>query len=77
MNKKHAEFLVSLANQLDQEGKYDLADQIDENFEEFLKLLENGKLVFDYEFSGGARDPRGPYNNRGRELPIYGIPGPQ
>ncbi|MHA2218922.1 MAG: hypothetical protein ACXACY_23620 [Candidatus Hodarchaeales archaeon] len=70
-------FLVSLADQLDREGKYRFADIIDEDFEEFLRLLEEGKLDFDFEFSGGSRDPRGPYSNRGRELPLFGVPGPQ
>jgi len=75
MNKK--EFLVCLANTLDEEGKFLDADIIDENFEDFLDLLEDGDLDFDFTYSGGSRDPRGPYSNRGYEVPIYGIPGPQ
>ena len=74
---KNITFLVALANQLDQEGKFEQADLIDENFEEFLKFLGEGKIKFDFTFSGGVRDPRGPYNNVGVEVPIFGIPGPQ
>lgn len=74
MNYK--EFLIKLADELDEEGKHQLADIIDENFEEFLKLLEEGKLDFSFLFHG-TRDPRNPYSNRGRELPACGVPGPQ
>lgn len=74
---RFATLLIVLADQLDLEGKFEEADVIDENFEEFLKLLEEGELDFDFTFSGGQRDPRGPYSNRGRELPAYGVPGPQ
>ena len=74
---KYQELLVNLADELDREGNPELADEIDKNFEEFLKLLENGELDFSYLYYG-KRDPRGPYStNRGRETPAYGIPGPQ
>jgi hypothetical protein len=43
MDYKH--LLISLADQLDREGKFEQADQVDENFEEFLKLLEEGDSV--------------------------------
>jgi hypothetical protein len=69
---KYAQFLVSLANQLDAEGKTEQADIIDSDFEEFLKLLENGDLEFYEVFSGGARDVRGPYSNLGSGLPLCG-----
>jgi len=70
--------LVSLADKLDQEGKFEEADAVDKEFEEFLKLLEDGKLTFDYTSPGGARDPRTPYSNPGRgPMPAYGVPGPQ
>ena len=69
--------LIALADRLDQVGQYDLADAIDKDFEEFLKLLEEGKLTFEDLVSGGSRDPRLPYSNRGRELPLCGIPGLQ
>lgn len=68
--------LVRLADQLDEEGNHQLADIIDEDFEGFLKLLEEGKLDFSFLFHG-TRDPRDPYSNRGRELPACGVPGPQ
>jgi hypothetical protein len=74
---KHAEILVALADRLDQEGKPELADIIDKDFEEFLELLESGQLTTEELFSGGQRDPRLPYSNRGAGLPIFGIPGPQ
>lgn len=70
-------FLVALADQLDLEEKPELADILDRDFEEFLELLENGELTFDPHFSGGQRDPRQPYSNRGSELPVFAIPGPQ
>jgi hypothetical protein len=72
----YREFLVRLADTLDSEGRSDLANKIDEDFEEFVKLLEEGKLDFDFTFFG-KRDPRLPYSNRGRELPLHGVPGPQ
>lgn len=72
---KNEVLLISLADKLDSEGKFPEADVIDENFEEFLKLLEEGKLDFDFTFSSS---PRGDYtSNRGREQPSYGISGPQ
>ena len=73
----YAEMLIALADQLDLEGKFDQADKIDKEFEKFLELLEKGELNFDFTFSGGQRDPRGPYSNRGGELPAYAVPGPQ
>ena len=73
----YAQILIALADQLDKEGKFEEADIIDEDFETFLKLLEEGKLDFDFTYSGGQRDPRGPYSNRGREMPAFGVPGPQ
>lgn len=72
----YRKLLIRLADQLDSEGKHQLADVVDKDFEEFLKLLEEGKLDFSFLFHG-TRDPNGPYSNRGRELPIYGVPGPQ
>ena len=78
MRQMYSSFLVKLADQLDQEGKSGQADAIDEDFEEFLKLLEDGKLLFHETHSMGPRDPRGPYGNLGRgPLPAVGIPGPQ
>jgi hypothetical protein len=74
---KYKKVLVALANQLDAEGKYELADIIDEEWDVFLKLLEEGELEFDFTYSGGSRDPRNPYSHRGRELPAVGVPGPQ
>lgn len=71
---KFAEFLISLADQLDSEGKSEQADVLDNDFEEFLEMLENGELEFNNLFSGGQRPPR---DNRGTEMPIFGIPGPQ
>jgi hypothetical protein len=73
----HREFLIALADQLDQEGKSELADIVDKDFEEFLELLESGEFVFDPTLSGGQRDPRLPYNGRGTEVFTFGIPGPQ
>ena len=74
-------YLISLANKadkLDQEGKFEEADKTDEEFEKFLKLLEEGKLTFDYTYSGGMRDPRTPYSNPGSPaMPACGVPGPQ
>lgn len=61
----YAEFLISLANQLDIEGKFDKADLIDEDFETFLELLEEGKLNFENLYSWSPRDPRSPYCNPG------------
>jgi hypothetical protein len=77
MEMTHAWFLVALADQLDMEGKPCLADEVDNGFEEFLKLLESGEFTPEYEASGGQRDPRLPYGNRGAEMPIFGVPGPQ
>jgi len=68
----YREFLVKLADQLDEEGNHQLADIIDKDFEEFLELLEQGKLDFNYLFSG-TRDPRDPYSNLGRSAPAYGV----
>lgn len=64
-------FLISLADKLDQEGNLKGADEIDKDFADFLKLLEEGKLSFDDEYFQGQRDPRGPYSNRGRGLSMY------
>ena len=65
-------FLIKLADQLDEEGNHQLADIVDENFEDFLKLLENGELDFNFLFHG-TRDPRDPYSNRGRETPACAV----
>ena len=62
----YAKFLISLADQLDREGELNKADIIDKDFEEFVKLLENGELDFDFSAYQGYRDPRGPYSNQGR-----------
>lgn len=70
-------FLIALANDLDDEGKFDLADKVDNDFEEFLKLLEDGELDFNYTFPSGSRDPLLPRSNFGGELTLSGIPGPQ
>jgi hypothetical protein len=72
-----AEFLIALANQLDLEGKFYKADEIDKDFAEFIKLLEEGELDFNTTFSGGSRDPEGPYSNRGSTKSLCDIPGPQ
>jgi hypothetical protein len=69
-------FLICLADQLDAEGRSDLADVIDKDWEEFLQLLEEGKLDFNFMFHG-TRNPNDPYSNRGRETPLCAIPGPQ
>jgi hypothetical protein len=74
---RNAAFLIALADALDHEGKFELADIVDKDFEEFLKLLEEGDLVFDESFSGGARDPRGPYSSWGPETFTFSVPGPQ
>ena len=71
------EKLIALANQLDQEGKPELADEIDNDFQTFLQLLEEGKLDFDFTYEGGQRPTRSPYSNRGKEVPLCGIDGPQ
>ena len=63
---KYAELLVKLADQLDREGKSGQADVVDEEFDEFLELLEDGELLFHETLSMGPRDPRGPYSNLGR-----------
>jgi len=70
---KNRHLLVAFADRLDEEGNHEAADVIDENWEKFLRLLEEGKLEFDFTFSGGSRDPRGPYDNRGRETPACGV----
>lgn len=75
--RRHAEFLVALADRLDQEGNHELADVIDKDFEEFLDLLESGELDINQPFSGGQRDPRQPYSGRGTEMFTFGVPGPQ
>ena len=69
---RYAKLLILLADKLDLKGKFEEADEIDKHFEEFLELLEKGELDFDFTYSGGQRDPRGPYSNRGRELPACG-----
>lgn len=74
---KNAEKLIALADQLDREGKPMLADIVDQDFQEFLELLEDGKLDFDFLQAGGPRDPRDAYSNRGSETPLCGIDGPQ
>lgn len=66
-------FLICLADQFDQDGEFEKADQIDENFDEFLKLLEEGKLQFDNTFFIGDRDPRLQRGNLGRETTLSGI----
>jgi hypothetical protein len=73
---KYERFLNSVSVQLIKEGKWDLAEEVNENWDEFLELLEQGKLDFDFLFSGS---PRGKDNvpNRGRETPAFGVPGPQ
>lgn len=78
MTSPHADFLITLADQLDLEGRFEEADIIDKDFQEFLELLESGKLDFDPRFPGGARDPRQPYSNKGSgPIPAFGVPGPQ
>jgi len=74
----YTQFLLDLADRLDEEGKFEQANMVDDSFEEFLELLGSGKLTFDNRFSGGARDPNGPYGNAGLgPMPAFGIPGPQ
>lgn len=73
----NAQKLIALADQLDREGKPMLADIVDQDFEEFLELLEEGKLNFDFLQYSGNRDPRGAYSNRGRETTLCEIDGPQ
>lgn len=77
MRSNFIKTLISLADQLDREGKFDKADQIDENFEEFLALLESGEFEFDNIFVNGPRDPRLQRGNLGPELTLSGMPGPQ
>lgn len=72
---KYTNFLISLADQLDEEGKPLLADIIDKDFQEFLELLEEGELNFDFTFSGSPRGNN--RSNRGRETPLCGIDGVQ
>ena len=75
---KNALLLIKLADQLDAEGHPDKADEIDKNFQEFLQLLEEGKLDFDFTYFTGARDPRNPYSNKGLTLDgLETIEGPQ
>ncbi len=69
---KNEMFLIKLADELDLEGKFFEAGVLDEGFEEFLKLLEEGDLDFDFTFSAGPRGP-GPYSNRGRETSSYSV----
>ncbi len=64
---RYANFLVGLSNQLKKEGKYELADEVEENWDEFLKLLESGELNFDFTQSSSPRGTNTP--NRGREVP--------
>lgn len=71
MDYKH--FLISLADEFDRDGEFNKADQVDENFDEFLKLLEEGKLQFDNTFFIGCRDPRLQRGNLGRETTVSGI----
>ena len=74
MTLSRAEFLVALADRLDQEGMFEDADLIDENFQEFLDFLESGHFTFDPQFSGGARDPRMPYSTKGiGPIPAFGV----
>jgi hypothetical protein len=47
---KYLKSFESIANRLDQEGKFEDADLLDEEFKRFLELLEEGKLTFDYEY---------------------------
>lgn len=72
---KYAKFLVALANQLKREGKDELADIVEEDWDEFIEMLESGQLNFDFTQSSSPRGTNTP--NRGRETPAYGIPGPQ
>lgn len=75
---RYVKFLVSLATKFDLEGRFEAADQIDDEFAEFLEKLRNGELEFNYTYSGSARDVNSPYSQFGRSsLPIYAIPGPQ
>lgn len=74
---EYKKFLVCLADELDREGKFELANIVDEKWFEFLELLEEGKLTFDFLQSGGNRDPRSAYSNRSSETPLCGIDGPQ
>ena len=68
------EYLIKLADALDEVGEYEKADQIDKDFQEFLELLEKGELTFDYTYSLGPRDPRQPYSNPGRgPMPTVGV----
>jgi len=73
---KYAQFLNGLTVQLVREGKLEMAEKVEESWDEFLELLESGKLNFDFTFSSS---PRGKDNvpNRGRETPAFGVPGPQ
>jgi len=71
MNYK--KYLILLADQLDMEGKFSQADVIDEDFEEFLQLLEKGELDFDFTMSSSLRERYMP--NRGFEQTLEGITG--
>lgn len=73
---RYERFLNDVVAQLRKEGKWDLAETIDEDWDEFLELLEQEKLNFDFTES---TSPRGKDNmvNKGRETPAYGMPGPQ
>jgi len=64
--KKLITLLLKFADYLDQEGKFSDANIIDENFEEFIEMLENRELDLNEMFFSGQRDPRGPYSMRGR-----------
>lgn len=72
---KYAQFLNALTLQLIREGKLDLAKKVEDSWDEFLELLESGKLNFDFTQSSSPRGTNTP--NRGRETPAYGMPGPQ
>jgi hypothetical protein len=75
MRHYYTNFLISLADDLDKQGKFDQADQVDQNFEEFLKLLEEGKLEFNntYFTGPGDRDPRLQRGNLGKETSLSAI----
>ena len=73
MRLNFTHFLVALANDLDHQGKFEQADEIDENFEEFINLLEKGEVAFDSTYYVGPRDPRKQRENLGRETTLSGI----
>ena len=64
---KHSKFLIILTQQLIKEGKHDKASVINEDFDEFLELLESGELNFDYTFEGGMR-PSNMNRGSGKQL---------